>query len=624
MASKKYLVRFAWKEMLLSTLVVFIGGSGVGALYHAERCKGLIESSQWRPLRLKMIPLPGDETPEMRRFREKLLPVIEQYWSSVLSVRDVEQETRVARKCVRSLFGLCLEAGPLLMCNQVNVPEELLEGMDLFECPPDAREAGDCLLRESLPRGSTPLVGGDHYFYVTNNDSADHCIRGVLATASSCSSSPCGRMNLGSLNLCSRVWPLSDDVLVNIIVHEIAHSLGFSLGGQTFGWIDEAGNLQEPRKFTIMFEKMGDRLEVIRAPLPFTISSVLTIPYHVVKSISARGFGRGSTCGCPVHPSDQFTNSQLYECLFGNGRRDCVFVVATPKVTEAARSFYDCPTAEGMELENQQPPDSVGRSIFSSHWKKKNLPGELMNDSQWRNMISYISPMTLALFEDSGWYRVDYARGASQLVKGITKGYKDGCDLLEKPCSELLQSHSHLFGIVLHTDGRIVPSICSPDLRDRMRLVSLIPPADIPKQYSYGIGLTSNFASMDYCPVFYPEESLDPANFLITSEGFRIRHASSACSEFFHKIGPPFHREASLGVAVQCDPSASSYEVFEVYPDEYRFAGTCTGLNSEYEFETIVVLCKDPRLVCANIQAPHIPFANIDRRALPTGVRIVV
>ncbi len=41
----------------------------------------------------------------------------------------------------------------------------------------------------------------------------------------------------------------------------------------------------------------------------------------------------------------------------------------------------------------------------------------------------HISPLTLALLEDSGWYRANY-----QMSKGFGFGRGAGCDFVEKPC----------------------------------------------------------------------------------------------------------------------------------------------------------------------------------------------
>ena len=45
----------------------------------------------------------------------------------------------------------------------------------------------------------------------------------------------------------------------------------------------------------------------------------------------------------------------------------------------------------------------------------------------------FVSPMTLALAEDLGWYKANYTR-ASKLSYDVHWGYKRGCDFMDKPC----------------------------------------------------------------------------------------------------------------------------------------------------------------------------------------------
>ena len=44
-------------------------------------------------------------------------------------------------------------------------------------------------------------------------------------------------------------------------------------------------------------------------------------------------------------------------------------------------------------------------------------------------MVSFVSPITLALLEDSGWCGVDYGM-ARKLVEGVHRGCNDGCEFL--------------------------------------------------------------------------------------------------------------------------------------------------------------------------------------------------
>ncbi len=104
---------------------------------------------------------------------------------------------------------------------------------------------------------------------------------------------------------------------------------------------------------------------------------------------------------------------------------------------EKAREFFGCPDLNGLEIENSAR--SFSCSILQSHWEKRILNNEIMGAESMRFVKSFISPMTLALLEDSGiniclvlisfpgWYLPNYAM-ASSAVKDATWGYKQGCD----------------------------------------------------------------------------------------------------------------------------------------------------------------------------------------------------
>ncbi|VDP44413.1 unnamed protein product [Heligmosomoides polygyrus] len=76
-------------------------------------------------------------------------------------------------------------------------------------------------------------------------------------------------------------------------------------------------------------------------------------------------------------------------------------MIVTPRVREEARKYFNCPTLEGAEVENQGGPGTTG-----SHWEKRVLENEAM--SGVATQVYAVSRITLALFEDSGWYQVNY------------------------------------------------------------------------------------------------------------------------------------------------------------------------------------------------------------------------
>ena len=103
-----------------------------------------------------------------------------------------------------------------------------------------------------------------------------------------------------------------------------------------------------------------------------------------------------------------------------NDPLNCVHFMSTPKVVETGRAFFDCQSLPGVELENQDT--SCG--LLASHWEQRLMQTEVMQPVVNGGDL-HISPMTLALFEDSGWYTADYGKagrylkGAHELLCGV-------------------------------------------------------------------------------------------------------------------------------------------------------------------------------------------------------------
>jgi hypothetical protein len=97
--------------------------------------------------------------------------------------------------------------------------------------------------------------------------------------------------------------------------------------------------------------------------------------------------------------------------------------VVTPTVLDKAREAFGCDDLNGVELELQG-----GEGTELSHWDKRVLYNDFMSPDAGIDDVVY-SDITLALFEDSGWYTANY-----EYTQSITWGYKMGCDLLEETC----------------------------------------------------------------------------------------------------------------------------------------------------------------------------------------------
>ena len=104
-------------------------------------------------------------------------------------------------------------------------------------------------------------------------------------------------------------------------------------------------------------------------------------------------------------------------------RKEKKFIIS-PKVISYAKMYFNCNDIIGVELE-----DSGGYDNYNnSHWEARILLGEYMN-SEVHTPEQAISGFTLALLEDSGWYKVNYYTG------GLMRfGKHQGCAFLNEDC----------------------------------------------------------------------------------------------------------------------------------------------------------------------------------------------
>lgn len=97
-------------------------------------------------------------------------------------------------------------------------------------------------------------------------------------------------------------------------------------------------------------------------------------------------------------------------------------MIKTPLVMKAAANHFNCAALIGVELENQGGTGSAG-----GHWESRVMLGDYMIASSYEDI--FISEITLALFEDSGWYTTKKYTG------GLFKyGKNEGCKFLDEKC----------------------------------------------------------------------------------------------------------------------------------------------------------------------------------------------
>jgi leishmanolysin-like peptidase len=240
---------------------------------------------------------------------------------------------------------------------------------------------------------STGIPDVDLVLYVSGTPSSRFCRGTTLAVAVACNFDQFDRPTAGAINVCLDRIDLNEDGTASdaivedntdVLKHEVAHVLGHSSNSYRFFWDAETG--------------------IERTPRPFE-SRTVTCVDDVERSLIL-----------PAEDTMKFFQGN-------NGQRYAAIV--TPKVRAMARNQFDCQSLVGAKLENQ-PTGSD--SCTGDHWDEHDYYPEALSGviSPTTNIMSH---MTLALFEDSGWYRANYTQGRMN-----PWGLGAGCDFVDGPC----------------------------------------------------------------------------------------------------------------------------------------------------------------------------------------------
>ena len=171
--------------------------------------------------------------------------------------------------------------------------------------------------------------------------------------------------------------------------------------------------------------------------------------------------------------------------------RNGVSYVNTPKVLEKAKTHFKCNDMKGVHLEDQGGTGSAG-----SHWEARYMLGDYMISTDY--FENFVSDITLALFEDSGFYKVDYPE-----YNPFRFGKDKGCDFLNENCIKNEKPLSDEFcseGGPKCSYSRTMKGYCMIGYYSTR----------IPSQYQYfkDEPTKGGFTPANYCPVAY-ERSIE-------------------------------------------------------------------------------------------------------------------
>jgi leishmanolysin-like peptidase len=433
-------------------------------------------------------------TPTLSAFlTTSLVPAAVSRWSGLLSTIPVQGSLYASRFCDSNWpTGSpwpCASFADTTDCGN-NAHDELIFFNSTFLGADVNYTAPPGLTPVTQPAGAG-LPDADYGLFVTAKQTP-RCGSGgtgVLAYALTCQRDQYDRPTWGRVNFCPRNLDVTADrwaAQLGVAVHELAHALGFS--SQSWYLFRDTDAARTPR--TARDSRFPDTPAAAHK-ITYSCNTFSYTAYMPNANTVDYFAERGMSCSLP-------NNMPPYKAT-----SDCVHRITTPAAVAAARDFFDCPTLPGPELENQLTTQC---DLQGSHWEQRVLSTELM--SSYTQHVMRVSPITLAVFEDSGWYVANYS-GADAWRTGADWGYRQGCAFArDSKCLDGagngLGTPPHFYSVNHAAGSTGGNSLCTTD-REAVAYTSVATYSNaLPAQFQYFSGQPTvggaDPNTFDYCP----------------------------------------------------------------------------------------------------------------------------
>ncbi|OQR91742.1 leishmanolysin-like peptidase, metalloprotease family M08 [Achlya hypogyna] len=427
-----------------------------------------VPSTPYTSLRITPVIDPASfaalSTDKSNLITNQLLPDAIAFWQNALKVIPINGTWYAQRQCT-SMYTTsppkCASVASNQMCLDQPIPASHFGARQVCSsCRTTSASSCTC---STLPAGAG-VANTDYVLYVRAVQTT-HCDTSVLAYATSCQLDQYDRPIMGMVNFCPnklKTTASAYELQLDTAMHELAHALGMT--AQMYAYMRNPDGT--PRTARDPNTNQPAVLTNYACPNGVTATSVMLPAANTMQFFTERGHS--------------------------------VAKLVTPTVLAYAQSYFNCPSLNGVELENQD-----AGACFGSHWEERIFEPEMMSPLQsFRNVPS---GLTLAYFQDSGWYQVNFS-----VALPMYWGARRGCGFAMDTCVTLSQSNgTSTPNVPDHYCVNDAIDACTVDLTARaFCTVSSTTGATIPAYDQYFTDTTRGGAAFpDYCPILsgYPQ-----------------------------------------------------------------------------------------------------------------------
>jgi leishmanolysin-like peptidase len=274
---------------------------------------------------------------------------------------------------------------------------------------------------------------------------------------------------------------------------------------------------------------------------------------------------------------------------------DPYYEISTPTVKQVVRNQFDCQTLTGARLDGPTSSNPKEECAFFNLDLRYHFDEDMTSLSQNADAAFGVSPLSLALLEDSSWYQANFAEATTP-----TFGRGAGCGFVESSCiaggnvpdysvGYFCASHERLPGTRSGCDYTH-HSKAGCDLED-----DVSPPLEehryfLPSNPEFG----SPFDDVDYCPM--RSKHLVPCSSSNGSKG------ASLAGESFEENSRCYETDASIPVCLEtvCNRSDKTLSVV-VKGKSFYCAYQGQVINVEVGYS---VVCPRIAAVCPDLVCP--------------------